>query len=699
MTCRQERRVLTSRLRAFALALYCLSLLGCGGGTIKTSLKPQDTKVDGLLAEAAARFAMPDAPQALDVLDDVQAEYSKDNTLTVTVRQVWASRVKPRHAVKPLAVINPDVQEFKVLALRRYTLQPDGTFSHARNAEIISEPPARDLPNPLSRITAYRLPAMEAGEALEVLYTLRTLPPALPRNDARSPGNRPPSPEKDATATVTPTPEPVPLAAEPSFSYLWNDHVPSLKRELTIRTPKGLLLYGSRLRLPAALKTEQTPDGLFQITRFTLDGFQEALPLESFQPPIEDLAGVTAFTPYSTWDKALEPYRRRIKAYAVPTSRLETLVADASSNTTEALETRLARVKRALHDAVAWVDTGLPVYLNHDRNVDDILESGKGSSHDMAVLLTAALRAMNLPGEVHLYRRGDRGALMDQTPALSQFDGVLVGTTVRKNWTWMDPTESLSPPGILPLEALSANALSVKPGITWRDTPPFTAKDNRRERDVLLQIQSDGSAECRVVLQAYGSSEVSLRQFFRSRSPADRKRIVEQGMSKRFHGVTLSEYRYGDYRDLADPLKVEYRFRLPSYLETDRKGAPVFYPIVFEDISDFLSALKDQRRTTAVLPQNYNSVTRVVVNLPPRWRVKDLPPDGSVSNDSAEFLSHAKIDFGTLSYERYMGLKRRTIRPGNEYKDLLDFYKGVLKQDRTPFAITLPPASKQAPKK
>jgi hypothetical protein len=284
---------------------------------------------------------------------------------------------------------------------------------------------------------------------------------------------------------------------------------------------------------------------------------------------------------------------------------------------------------------------------------------------------------------------------MDQTPALSQFDGVLVGATLKRAWVWMDPTESLSPPGILPMEALGASALAVKPGVTWRNTPPFAAKDDRKERDVLMQVRSDGSLDCRVILQAYGSSEVSLRQFFRSRSPAERRRIVEQGLSKRFPRVTLQEYRHGDYRDLAEPLKVEYRFLLPNFLETDRKGAPIFYPIVFEDVSDFLAALKDSRRTAAVLPQNFNSVTRVVVNLPPKWRVKNLPPDGSVSNAVAEFLSHAKIDFGTLSFERYMGLKKRSLQPGADYRELLDFYKGVLKQDRTPFEITLPaPAPK-----
>jgi hypothetical protein len=51
----------------------------------------------------------------------------------------------------------------------------------------------------------------------------------------------------------------------------------------------------------------------------------------------------------------------------------------------------------------------------------------------------------------------------------------------------------------------------------------------------------------------------------------------------------------------------------------------------------------------------------------------------------AEFISDSKVQFGTLSYERYMGLKKRTILPGDEYKQLYDFYQAALTQDRSPF--------------
>jgi hypothetical protein len=86
-----------------------------------------------------------------------------------------------------------------------------------------------------------------------------------------------------------------------------------------------------------------------------------------------------------------------------------------------------------------------------------------------------------------------------------------------------------------------------------------------------------------------------------------------------------------------------------------------------------------------VVPQNFNSITRVVVKLPRGYRPDVLPADATVTNDVAEFLATSKVDFGTLSYERYMGLKKRVIEPGKNYQDLLSFYRAVLSQDRMPF--------------
>jgi hypothetical protein len=360
------------------------------------------------------------------------------------------------------------------------------------------------------------------------------------------------------------------------------------------------------------------------------------------------------------------------------------LVADALGNTGAPMLERVSKVKNLVQEKVQWIDTGLPVYLNPDRSLKEIVTSGKGTSHDMAVLLIAALKAARIDAEPYLFRQSTSGDLVPDLPALSQMDGILVAVPTGKTILWIDPTEPLAAPGQLPLPALGRDALAVFTPFNWKTTPSFSAKDHRKERDITMTIGADGKLTCSVDIQAFGAADLALRQFFRVTDNDKRKSLVTKGLAKRFPGSLLTDYTYGKYDDLTQPLIVSYSFELPHYAQFSKKGM-AFYPLVFEDVEDFFETLRDNRQTPVVVPQNFNSITRVVVKLPKGYKPADLPKDFTLTNEVAEFLATSKVDFGTLSYERYLGLKERVIEPGKNYTDLLSFYKAVLSQDRVPF--------------
>ena len=423
----------------------------------------------------------------------------------------------------------------------------------------------------------------------------------------------------------------------------------------------------------------------------TLDQALPPLVAENFGPPAQDLAPLTAFTVNKSWNAAMLPYRQRVKqALDGDMASINQLIGDAGSNTALALADRVAQVKAAVEAKVDWVDTGLPVYLNPDRPMSEVIESGKGTSHDMALLLACALRAAKIQSQIFLYRRAQSGDLLNDMPALSQFDGVLVAASdsMDKNFIWMDPTEFLAAPGTLPLDALDRQAAAVLAPLHWKITPPFTAKDHRKERDVTMEIGDDGRLKCTVDIQSFGSSELALRQFFRMTTDGKRRDLVTRGLTRRFPGAVLDDYQYGDYRDLTKPLTVHYSFEIPNYAQFLPKGVLKFYPIVFEDAEEFFTGLRETRQTPVIVPQNFNSATKVLVKLPESYAVQSLPKDGSITNQVGEFFSSSKEDFGSITYERYLGIKQRVILPGKEYADLMDLYQAVLTQDRSPFLVS-----------
>jgi hypothetical protein len=656
--------------------MFFLLLLpaGCASTSNIKSSAPVDEN-DALLSQAASQFASLTPPKALNLLDDAQVEWHSDRSIRVTVHQLWAARVKPDHPFPTLATINQDSQTLNIEKLKLYQMDATGSFTPAAiQPQIQWVVPQDNLPLSLSKITSAHLPELEAGQVLELKYTLESKISALLVG-------------KDIHKDPEDAKKPHPVPPEPSFAFRWNDFTPSLEKDLTLKIPAGLDLLGTRLRLPPNLVVDEgKPDSSkAKIVRFTM-GLQDPIPYESFQPALQDLAPLTAFTLDKTWDAAVFPYRKRVKQFWDGDPKpVEDLIGDAGSNTAEALADRIAEVKTAINQKVDWVDTGLPIYLNPDRLLPEVIDSAKGTSHDMAMLLMVALKSLKMSPQVYLYRQATSGELLTDLPALSQFDGVLIGVPSGKDFIWVDPTESLAAPGVLPLSALDRKALGVLMPLNWKLTPPFGAKDHRRHRDIKMEFDSQGNLTCSVDVLAYGSSELALRQFFRSTTDDKRRDIVYRGLSKRFPGVTLTDYRFGDYRDISKPLDVHFTFQIPNYAKFKNDGSFIFYPVVFEDVEDFFATLQNSRQTPVLVPQNFNSETEAIVTLPHGYKPGDLPKDVSFSNALAEFSASSKVDFGTLSYERNLGLKQRSISLSKEYQNLMSVYQTVLTQDRTPF--------------
>ncbi|HVZ81572.1 MAG TPA: hypothetical protein VHE12_12355, partial [bacterium] len=464
-------------------------------------------------------------------------------------------------------------------------------------------------------------------------------------------------------------------------------------RELSMTIPPNLELFGSRQRIPSQMVVDdpKVERGKEKTVHFSL-GPIDPVPSESFQPNLQDLVPLTAFTLNKSWEEAMMPYRRRIKAFldGDKTQVLE-LIGEAGGDTSMALADRVADVKRTIERKVSWVDTGLPVYLDPDRPVSEIIDSGKGTSHDMAVLLALALRTLKFNSQVYLYRQAGSGEMLGDLPALSQMDGVLVAVPSGKDTLWVDPTEPLAAPGVLPLGALDRNALSVLTPLNWKRTPPFGVKDHRRHRDVKMVLNAKGDLDCTVDVRSFGSSELALRQFFRATTDAKRREIVTRGLDRRFPGVVLTQYRFGDYLDLSKPLEIHFQFQVPHYAKMGQDASMTFYPVVFEDVEDFFAPLLDNRRTPVLVPQNFNSETDAILELPPHYKVQDLPKNVAITNPTAEFSAESRVQFGALSYERSMGIKDRTVELGKQYKDLMAVYQTVTATDRTPFkAIRTP---------
>ena len=409
--------VFNTKLSVFAFLCvfavpFCLLFSGCATEPPLPTEKAETDPTLALLSQASTQLSAPDAPEWIRAADEAAAEWGIDKSLKISVREIWAARAKPSQPLPPLFVVNTDSQEFKVDSLKRYSLNADGSVSPSSDpGECRYSPVAPDLPPGLACVTMVQLPELNAGEALEVRYTLRTKTLNL----------SPSKPVSDVSASLRP------VRSEGSFAFSWNDFVPAMDRGLTVTFPKDLRLYAVNLRFPGNDQPLDTIEGTQHRLGFSLPSSPATLTQEIFAPPRWDLSPFTGFTLNKNWEESVMPYRKRLQQFLNGDLKaVNEQLADALGNTTLALADRLGKMKTAVHQKVEFVDTGLPVYLNPDRSLADILASGKGSAHDMAMLFACALKAMRLNPQVYLFRKADSGDLVGNLPALAQLDGVLV---------------------------------------------------------------------------------------------------------------------------------------------------------------------------------------------------------------------------------------------------------------------------------
>ncbi len=651
-------------LRLVTCVVFAFFLVGGCAGPQKKADTPPDEDTAALLAEAAARFQFPDAPSFMTVLDKAKVTYEKNGGFRLDVHLIWAARAKPSGSFPPSLAVNQDLQTLQDLQVRVWRLDKNARFEESTKLDLKPLPYLPELPPSLAGLTQVEFPDLEADSALEVSYTLLSRP---------------------VTAAAAGPDLGLSHGVERSFSFRWQDTRPALRRELILSRPERLDLYGARYRVPSNVRPLDLRSTDRVESSWVLEGRQEGLSVEPFQPPMNDLVGLTAFTPYAEWRCALAPLIADCQKALEDTSGLEAAFTEAVGNTEASRSDRARALVNHFRSKWRYADPGLPVVHQPRRPLKEALDSGWVTPRESALILQAGLRSLGLKPRLFLTRRAPGGTLLTQSPALTQFDQPLLGLDLDGKFQWVDPSEPLAPVGSLPLALLGAQALAVDLPVAWRETPPLLARDHRKERNVKLEISPQGGLTCHVEMTAYGSSEVALRQFLHATTDAQRRGIVSRGLSRRFPSAKLTTYRFNDYRDLSQPLLVEYGFEVPDYSKIDSQGRMVFYPPVFEDVEDFLAALQDKRRAALVLPQNFNSTVRQIYRLPKGWNVKDLPVGGSLANDVAEFITNPKVQFGTLLYERYTGLKKRVISPGPDYRQLLAFYQVVLKQDRTPF--------------
>lgn len=182
-----------------------------------------------------------------------------------------------------------------------------------------------------------------------------------------------------------------------------------------------------------------------------------------------------------------------------------------------------------------------------------------GDCKDQSTLLVALLRSLGHAAHVALLRAGRREDLLPDVPALNAFDHAIVYVPGDPP-LWIDPTVPLLRVGELPPSDMGRLALIASPATTGLvRTPEPRSEENIVIRTLELTLARGDDGRVRHTSDYHGVYENEVRSYYADSKPEDLRGELKQTLQERYGVDCLTEFKYGDPRDLTVPFQAGYQ--------------------------------------------------------------------------------------------------------------------------------------------
>ncbi|MFY9823680.1 MAG: DUF3857 domain-containing transglutaminase family protein, partial [Thermoanaerobaculia bacterium] len=199
-----------------------------------------------------------------------------------------------------------------------------------------------------------------------------------------------------------------------------------------------------------------------------------------------------------------------------------------------------------------------------------------GDCKDKAVLLTAMLRASDIPAYVALLNAGEDEADVEESlPGFGTFNHAIVvvpGTPA----LWIDPTDPYARAGELPLADEGRLALVASPTATGLTrTPESTSADNREVETREFRLADLGPARIVATTDFYGAPERALRAFYAQQADDTIRKALKDYASSYYLAEDVASLEHSKPNDLRVPLHMRLELKNARRGFTDARNAAV----------------------------------------------------------------------------------------------------------------------------
>ncbi|NBC87160.1 MAG: DUF3857 domain-containing protein [Bacteroidetes bacterium] len=355
-------------------------------------------------------------------------------------------------------------------------------------------------------------------------------------------------------------------------------------------------------------------------------------------------------------------------------------VRDLTDATVEGLSTadeRVSAIYDLVQNRISWNDR--QTFLL-GRSLDEVLESGTGTSAEINMLLCSMLQEADIDAYPVLISTRGHGMMSPTFPFTRQFNEVIVAVKVEDSYTFLDATSPHRPLGMLPPRALNGQGWLVDTkSPTWLRIPPTGAES--RNTLIRASLSPDGTVSGLLNITDESYSGVRSRDRIAESSV---EAFVREDMFA--SEVSLSSTRVTNETALDQPLEIQSSFSLPAHAQAS--GDFIYVkPVIADAVRENPLQAPDRSFPVDLAYPRQNTYT-LSMQIPDGYVVEEMPANRRVrlDGDGGTFLRVTQEAEGSITMRIQMVLRETTFQP-DDYDMLRDFFAEYVATHAEPIVL------------
>jgi transglutaminase-like putative cysteine protease/Flp pilus assembly protein TadD len=605
-----------SSTRKSLLVLSALVVLAwpSGAGAARPAQKPSSPAAPGSTATAAAAAPWEGAPFTADAGavalaaakvkpegdDDVvvlppAARYGFDEAGRETYSQRLVYRILNANTHESWSTVEEGWEPWHQAKpeIRARVITPDGA-EHPLDPSTISESSAtREAPDMFDdgRLLRAPLPATRPGAVVEQQVTVRDTAPFFDGGVVRL--------------------------------HTLDPGMPVLHARVTLEAPAAMPLRWALRGVPGVSPREETLQGRRRLT-FEARDLQPADDPEAGLPSDVPRAAYVAFSTGQSWADLARRYSEIVDRTIRGADVNAFLRAAAGGPASSQLET-INRILARMSDEVRYTGMELGEGGLIPRTPAETLKRRFGDCKDKAVLLTALLRASDIPAYVALLNASEDDPDVEESlPGFGLFNHAIV-IVPGAPALWIDPTDPYARAGELPTSDQGRFALVASPTATGLvRTPEATSADNRVVETREVFLADLGPSRIVETSEYQGAIEHDVRAAYALQDGQTMRQALKEYAVSAYLAEDLTAVDHSKPADLSAPMRLRIEVKNARRGFTDERNAAVGVSAaaLLSRLPDEFTASDDEEDG----PRQADYVFRRPVTAEVRYRI--VPPVG-----------------------------------------------------------------------